>query len=45
MYLTIILAISVPLSLVFGDTYALLPLVAFLPILFLTPKVSRLTDF
>ena len=38
-YLAIILAINVPLSLEFGVTFTLLPLVAFLPILFLTPKV------
>ena len=44
-YLAVILAINVPLSLKFGVTFTLLPLVAFVPILFLTPKVSRLTEF
>ena len=42
--LALILAISIPLSLVFGVEYSMLPLVTFVPILFLTPKVSRLND-
>ena len=43
-YLAVVLAISTPLSLEFGVTYTLLPIVAFVPILFLTPKVARLTE-